>query len=699
MTATEVKPLAKYLEAIKTFPRPTNISDVRSWFGLVNQVAHYARLSDMMAPFKPYLSPKVRFQWNDKLETAFNRSRLEIVAAIRKGVEIFDPTRTTVLSPDWSKTGIGYFLYQKHCECPSTVTTCCDNGWRVTLAGSRFLSDAEKNYWPTEGEALGVAWSLEDTKFFTLGCTDLHVQTDHRPLVKLLGDRTLDEIGNRRLVNLKEKTFPWNFTISWVPGRSIPAPDATSRHPQEHGGDNGAELALAMIRVLREPDNLAQDEEMAAVARHNARKFEAVTWERVQEETACDRDLQGLIATITGGFHETLDELPQFTARYWRHRADLNVVDGVVMLGDRIVVPPRLRQEVLRHLHGAHHGVSQMTARASSSIYWPGMLSDIQETRDRCQTCDRIAPSQRQPHPVPPTVPRSPFEAVCSDYCDLAGHHYLITVDRLTNWIDIRRAKPQTSEAGAAGLIATCREMFMVFGVPVELSSDQGPEYASKAFSDFLQRWGVRHRMSAAYFAASNGRAEVAVKAAKRAMREHVNEDGSLDNDAFTRALLLLRNTPDRDTGMSPAQLLLGRPLRDALPHPWKRNETANCRGSAINDHWHDQWDDQERALRHRLGRAVDKMEAKAHDLAPLEIGDAVRVQNQQGQFKTRWDRTGVVVDINRQYDKYLVQMDGSRRLTTRNRRFLRKFVPSDQVGPRRPQAPPAVPAPQWPAD
>ena len=193
VTATEVKPLAKYLEAIKTFPRPTNISNVRSWFGLVNQVAHYARLSDMLAPFKPYVSPKVWFQWNDELELAFNRSRLEIVAAIRKGVEIFDPTRTTVLSPDWSKTGIGYFLYQKHCECPSTVTTCCDNGWRVTLAGSRFLSDAEKNYWPTEGEALGVAWSLEDTKFFTLGCTDLHVQTDHRPLVKLLGDRTLDE--------------------------------------------------------------------------------------------------------------------------------------------------------------------------------------------------------------------------------------------------------------------------------------------------------------------------------------------------------------------------------------------------------------------------------------------------------------------------------------------------------------------------
>ena len=78
VTATEVKPLAKYLEAIKTFPRPTNISDVRSWFSLVNQVAHYVRLSDMMVPFKPYLSPKVRFQWNGELEMAFNLSLIHI---------------------------------------------------------------------------------------------------------------------------------------------------------------------------------------------------------------------------------------------------------------------------------------------------------------------------------------------------------------------------------------------------------------------------------------------------------------------------------------------------------------------------------------------------------------------------------------------------------------------------------------------
>ena len=60
ITEEDVKPLPKYLDAIRNFPRPANISDIRSWFGLVNQVSHYAKLTDLMAPFKPLLSPNER---------------------------------------------------------------------------------------------------------------------------------------------------------------------------------------------------------------------------------------------------------------------------------------------------------------------------------------------------------------------------------------------------------------------------------------------------------------------------------------------------------------------------------------------------------------------------------------------------------------------------------------------------------------
>ena len=73
----------------------------------------------MMAPFKPFLSPKVKFNWTPELETAFTESKEAIIQAIRKGVQIFDITKPTCLRIDWSakKKGIGYFLLQKHCSC------------------------------------------------------------------------------------------------------------------------------------------------------------------------------------------------------------------------------------------------------------------------------------------------------------------------------------------------------------------------------------------------------------------------------------------------------------------------------------------------------------------------------------------------------------------------------------------------------
>ena len=188
ITETGIQPLEKYLRAISEFPTPKTTTDIRAWFGLVHQVSHYNKLTEMLLPFKPFLSPNVKFQWTAELNETFEQSKLEIVRAIENGVEIYDLTRVTCLRPDWSQKGIGYFLSQKHCECESSVPGCCEHGWRITLAGSRFLKPAETRYAPIEGEALAIAWSLEHTKHFTQGQDNLVIVTDRKPLVKLFLD-------------------------------------------------------------------------------------------------------------------------------------------------------------------------------------------------------------------------------------------------------------------------------------------------------------------------------------------------------------------------------------------------------------------------------------------------------------------------------------------------------------------------------
>ena len=184
-----------------------------------------------MAPFRDFLSPKHKFTWTENLNQAFIESKEMIIDAIRSGVQIFDLEKLTCLRPDWSKQGLGYFLMQKHCNCNSRLPDCCTTGWKVTLAGSRFLNGAEKNYVAIEGESLAIAWSLEQTKYFTKGCKDLVVVTDHKPLVKVFGDRTLNEIQNTRIFRLKQRTLPWLFEVHYMPGKTNLAADAASRYP------------------------------------------------------------------------------------------------------------------------------------------------------------------------------------------------------------------------------------------------------------------------------------------------------------------------------------------------------------------------------------------------------------------------------------------------------------------------------------
>ena len=118
-----IYPLPRYIEAIKSFPTPTSTTDVRSWFGLINQVANYAQLRDPLKLFRPFLSPKYKFFWTPVLNKAFEESKEVIINAICRGVEMYDINKPTCLQPDWSKEGIGYFLLQKHCNCDNCNIT------------------------------------------------------------------------------------------------------------------------------------------------------------------------------------------------------------------------------------------------------------------------------------------------------------------------------------------------------------------------------------------------------------------------------------------------------------------------------------------------------------------------------------------------------------------------------------------------
>ena len=136
-------------------------------------------MANQMLPFRELLKQGQKFKWDDKLQSAFEASKLKIVEEIELGVRIFDMNRPTCIATDWSKSGIGYWLLQKHCECETVKPFCCQGGWRVTLVGSRFTHAAESRYAAIEGEALAVADALDKARYFVLGCPELIVAVDH----------------------------------------------------------------------------------------------------------------------------------------------------------------------------------------------------------------------------------------------------------------------------------------------------------------------------------------------------------------------------------------------------------------------------------------------------------------------------------------------------------------------------------------
>ena len=136
--------------------------------------------------------------------------------------------------------------------------------------------------------------------------------------------------------------------------------------------------------------------------------------------------------------------------------------------GHRVVVPPSLRERVLRHLHAAHQGTPAMEQHARAIVFWPGMLKDqVQTTRYGCSDCNRNAQSQAATPPLPSSPPSTPFEAVfADDFLDNGGCHYLVVGDRLPGWVEVLCPTAGSDLASSAGLVHHLRTFFATFGVP-----------------------------------------------------------------------------------------------------------------------------------------------------------------------------------------------------------------------------------------
>ena len=520
-------PTEDKIRAIKEAPAPTNITELRSFLGMITYYSKFLpNMSTKLTPLYALLAKKKRWSWHTKEEAAFQLAK----QALHSDAVLvhFDSSKPLILACDASQYGIGAVLshvFEDGREKPIAYT-------------SRTLNPAEKRYSQLEKEGLAIVSGIKKFHNFLYG-RHFIIESDHRPLSFLFNEaKGIPQMASSRIQRWAITLSAYNYTICYKKGKTLCNADALSRLPRP--------VTTATDDTCTELVNLVQHMSSTCVSALH-----------IKDWTTKDPLLSKVRRFIQLGWPNNVTEVP--CKPYFSRKGELSVLDGCILWGTRVVIPPPGRQPLLKELHQAHPGVTKMKALARSYIWWPNMDTDIETLVKTCTECQESRPS-------PPTAPLHPWEWPASPWSRLhidfagpyLGHMFLVLVDAHSKWMDVRLMH----SIKAHSTIEQLRMIFATHGIPQKIVSDNGPTFTSQEFKTFMTQNGVLHITSAPYHPSTNGLAERAVQTFKQALKRI---QGSSIQEKLSKFLFQYRITPHTTTGIAPAELLMGRRLRSRL--------------------------------------------------------------------------------------------------------------------------------------
>ena len=163
------------------------------------------------------------------------------------------------------------------------------------------------------------------------------------------------------------RTFPYHFTVSYIPGWTNQLADCLSRSGGQKGTIKLPKLHLYQItkQLSARSDSLNQ----------------------LRLATQQDDKLVLLKHTITQGWPNTIKEVPNSLQPYWTFHKELTVEDGLVLIGTRIVIPNKKHEAVLKLIHEAHLGLSKCKLHTKVTVYWLGLNDQMEKLVLDCELC------------------------------------------------------------------------------------------------------------------------------------------------------------------------------------------------------------------------------------------------------------------------------------------------------------------------
>ena len=317
-------------------------------------------------------------------------------------------------------------------------------------------------------------------------------------------------------------------------------------------------------------------------------------------------------------------------APFWHRRMELAVEQGCLLWGGRTVIPTKLRKQVLEELLEGYLGVVKMKSLARGLVWWPGIDKEIEKAAQSCKGCQesKQGPKLTQLHPW--ELPDGPWRRIHLDFAGpVEGKMLLIVVDAYSKWPEVVIMEGFTAES----TVEEVRTLFSRWGLPVQMVTDNGPQFASQCFERFGKLNHIKHTKTSPYHPATNRLAERFVQTLKQAIQATRMEERSLRH-RISNFLINYRNATHATMEESPAQLMLKRDLRSRL-----------------------------HLLRPSLEETVSKNQAKQIESRPgaaernFEVGDTVVVRDYRRTAELRWIQG--VVEAKYGSKTYLVRLKG----------------------------------------
>ncbi|XP_023806890.1 uncharacterized protein K02A2.6-like isoform X1 [Oryzias latipes] len=447
ISAAGVEPDPEKTSAVQEMSTPTNVSELRSFLGMVNQLGRFIpNLAEKDKVLRDLLSKKNHWYWGPEQQTAFERLKKELSSP--PVPTLYDPNSELKISADASSFGLGAVLLQKN-----------NAEWAPVAYASRAMTATEQRYAQVEKEALAATWACESFSCFVLGRSFV-LETDHKPLVSLLGGKALDDLPPR-IQRFRMRLMRDNYKISHVAGKNLWTADTLSRAPLRASGAHTGASLLEDTNIY--VDSVISNLPVSGDYLSNLR-------DHLKADSAC----AALMEFCRDGWPDK-NRLQGVLKQYWAERAVLTVHDGLLLRGTRLVIPSSLRNDVLEKLHEGHMGVTKCRERAKQTVWWPGLSNQLSDMVLRCRTCIQERTNVKEPL-MPSQMPDRPWQRLGADLFTLDSKEYLLVVDYFSRFVEIA----QLSYTRSMDVVVHLKSIFARHGIPQVLVTDNGPQFSEQ---------------------------------------------------------------------------------------------------------------------------------------------------------------------------------------------------------------------------